>query len=153
MVSDWIFRACKIPRACPPGQPINRVIEIALERYERGLLETSIQAPGDVLREPIAEVRDYRPTMAIRLSSWRLPVVVSLPSVATSWRLVPASTYPFSVMSDGAVGQIVNCSNRFRVMVAQFRSGRRENLPFIKILIFHQSFLQSPVCMVNAGDG
>lgn len=39
------------------GQPINRLVELALERYEQELREKSAQTPADALWELMAEGR------------------------------------------------------------------------------------------------
>lgn len=39
------------------GQPINRLVELALERYEQELREKSAQTPADTLWELMAEGR------------------------------------------------------------------------------------------------
>jgi antitoxin VapB len=39
------------------GQPINRLVELALERYEQDLLEKSAKTPADTLWDLMAEGR------------------------------------------------------------------------------------------------
>lgn len=44
------------------GQPINRLVELALERYDQDLREKSVQTPADTLWQLMADGRGSVPT-------------------------------------------------------------------------------------------